>query len=127
MKYRQIRELSMSRDTPPRLPCRPWCDIRDKYLWTRPGEGETPHHQPRVDQRLIETPSNLLDSYMCYTCTDHRKCVGPVCTARVLTCFFCNSEQGPLCVRDNKLAMRVADRPRKFDYYRVYTVEVRSL
>jgi len=115
MKYRRIRELSMSRDQPPRLPVRPWCDNGDEYLWTCPGKGETPYQQPRVDQRRIETPFNVPDTYVCYTCMDHRMCLGPICPPRVLSCYFCNSKEGPLRVRAKKLAKRVADRPKRFD------------
>jgi len=114
IKYRRIRELSMSRDQPPWLPCRPWWDNGDQYLWTCPGSPETLHQQPRVDQHRIES-FDLPDSYVCYTCMDHRMCVGPICPARVISCFYCNSKEGPLRVRAKKLAKRVADRPKRFD------------
>jgi len=108
IKYRRIWELSMGRDEPPCLPCRPWCDNGNEYLWNRPGEGETPYHQPRVDRRLIPT-LDIPYCYVCYTCMDHRKCVGLVCPARVLSCYYCNSEKGPLRVREQRRAKRVAE------------------
>jgi len=36
IKYRLRREISMSRDNPPRLPCRPWFNNGDEDLWLRP-------------------------------------------------------------------------------------------
>jgi len=114
IKYRRIRELSMSRDQPPWLPCRPWCDNGDQYLWTSPGRAETTYQQPRVDQSQTQT-FDLPASFMCYTCMDHWLCLGPICPARVISCYYCESKEGPLRVRAKKLAKRIADRPKRFD------------
>jgi len=114
-KYRRIRQLSqMSRDQPPRLPCRPWCDNGDEYLWTCPGRKKTPYQQPRVDQRRIK-PYSGPECHVCYTCMDHRLCIGPICPASAFTCFFCRSKEGPLRVRAKRLAKRVVERPGRFD------------
>jgi len=59
IKYRRLRELSMSRDQPLRLPCRPWSDNGDEELWVRPGEMETRYHQKRLDQFYIEYPRRI--------------------------------------------------------------------
>jgi len=112
--YRRIREESMSRDQPPRLPCRPYSDNGDEYLWTCPGQPIKEYQQPRVDQRKIRA-TTLPPIDVCYTCMDHRLCLGPVCPARVLTCFYCESKEGPLRVRAKKLAKKIAERPRRFD------------
>jgi len=98
IRYRLRRDLSLSRDQPPRLPCRPWYDNGDEH--TR--EEQRPYHQPRVEQERIRPKNYARNIDVCYTCTNHRYCVGPVCEARVLTCSYCESEEGPLRVRYNK-------------------------
>jgi len=113
-KYRRIREESMSRDQPPRLLCRPYSDKGDGYLWKCPGQPDKQYQQPRVDQSKIQT-KELPAIEVCYTCMNHRLCLGPVCPALVLTCFYCESKEGPLRVRAKKLATRIAERPGRFD------------
>jgi len=101
-RYRRRREISLSRDQPPRLPCRPFFDNGDKYMSVDPEEEPRTYHQPRVEQSLIPPKGGALDIDVCYTCTNHRFCVGPICEARVVSCYYCNSEKGPLRVRENK-------------------------
>jgi len=55
-----------------------------------------------VPQEQIEPNHEAANEGVCYTCTNHRFCTGPVCGARVLTYRHCESEEGPLRVRDNK-------------------------
>jgi len=80
-KCRRIRNESMSRDQPPRLPCRPYSDNGDEYFWTCSGQPEKQYQQPRVDQSKMESPK-LPTIDVCYTCMDHRLCLGPICPAR---------------------------------------------
>jgi len=101
-RYRRRREISLSHDQSPRLPCRPFYDNGDEYMWVEPEEEQRTYHQPRVDQGLIPPKGGALDVDVCYTCTNHRYCVGPICEARVVSCYYCNSEKGPLRVRENK-------------------------
>jgi len=101
-RYRKRREISLSRDNPPRLPCRPYFDNGDEYMSVDPDEEPRTYHQPRVDQSLIPPRGGVLAIDKCYTCTNHRYCVGPVCEARVVSCYYCNSQKGPLRVRWNR-------------------------
>jgi len=94
IKYRLRREISMSRDNPPRLPCRPWFDNGNEDLWLRPGEAMKEYHQERVKYYEIDYPAN--NHQNCYTCVGHRRCDNHLSMARRLTCFFCESEEGPL-------------------------------
>jgi len=55
-----------------------------------------------VPQAEIEPNHEAANEEVCYTCTNHRFCTGPVCGARVLTCRHCESKEGPLRVRENK-------------------------
>jgi len=96
-RYRLKRDASLSRDKPPRLPCRPWYNNGDEHDW----EDERAYHQPRVTQGEVDPKYSEANEEVCYTCTNHRFCRGPVCESRVLTCIYCNSEKGPLRVRHN--------------------------
>jgi len=98
VRYRQRRDASLSRDKPPRLPCRPFYNNGDDYDW----EDQREYHQPRVTQDQIEPKDDKENEEVCYTCTSHRFCQGPVCESRVLTCDNCASEEGPYRVRYNK-------------------------
>jgi len=98
VRYRKRRDESLNRDQPPRLPCRPWYNNGDEYDW----EDTRQYHQPRVYQEEIDPKNHMENEDMCYTCMNHRFCTGPVCEARVLTCRHCESEEGPLRVRENK-------------------------
>jgi len=96
-RYRLKRDASLSRDDPPRLPCRPWCNNGDEYDW----EDTRLYHQPRVYQEEIDPKHHMKIEDICYTCMNHRLCRGPVCEARVIRCTHCDSEKGPLRVRLN--------------------------
>jgi len=98
VRYRLRRDASLSRDEPPRLPCRPWFNNGDEYEW----DDVRMYNQPRVSQAEIDPKHAAANVDVCYTCMDHRFCTGPVCEARVLTCTYCDSEKGPLRVRQNK-------------------------
>jgi len=91
VRYRLRRDLSLSRDQPPHLPCRPWYNNGDEHAW----EETRRYHQPRVTQQEIDPKNDAQNVDVCYTCTNHRYCTGPVCEARVLTCAHCESEKGP--------------------------------
>jgi len=106
IKYRRLRHLSMSKDNPPSLPCRPFCDNGDHKLYTRPGKKETQYHQNRLDNFHIPTLTD--DPNDCYTCLNHRECNGFLWRARRLTCFHCESEEGPLVVSAGRRARREA-------------------
>jgi len=111
-KYRRARELSMSQDQPSRLPCRPWYDNGNTEMWLNTWEAVKEYHQQRVSWYEIDYPIDNLEN--CLTCMDHRKCDDYLCMARRVSCYFCNSEEGPLQVRAKKLVKRVAERPRRF-------------
>jgi len=96
-RYRLKRDASLSRDEPPRLPCRPWFNNGDEYDW----EDTRRYYQPRVYQEEIDPKHDTVNEDTCYTCMNHRLCRGPVCEATVLTCSYCESEKGPLRVRQN--------------------------
>jgi len=113
IKYRRARELSMSRDQPPRLPCRSCYDNSNKEEWLGIGEAVKEYQQKRVDWYELDYPINNLEN--CLTCMDHRKCDDHLCMARRVSCYFCNSEKGPLRVRAKRLARRIAERPKRFD------------
>jgi len=98
VQYRLRRDESLSRDDPPRLPCRPWYNNGDENDW----EDVRRYHQPRVYQEEIDPKHDTANEDTCYTCMDHRLCTGPVCEATVLRCTYCHSEKGPLRVRQNK-------------------------
>jgi len=98
VRYRKRRDDSLSRDELPRLPCRPYYNNGDEYEW----EDQRLYSQPRVFQEEIDPKHEAANTDVCYTCTDHRLCTGPVCEARVLTCGYCESEEGPLRVRQTK-------------------------
>jgi len=66
IRYRRARELSMSRDQPPRLPCRPWYDNEKEFRWLRTGETEKEYHQKRVDD-VYHPPFHGVER--------HRKCI----------------------------------------------------
>jgi len=108
IRCRLRRDLSLSRDQPPRLPCHPWYNNCDEHAW----EETRRYHQPRVTQKEIEPKNDAQNVDVCYTCTNHRYCTGPVCEARVLTCAHCESEEGPLRVQYNK---KMAARTKKLD------------
>jgi len=112
-KYRWIRELSMSRDNPPRLPCRPWYDNGSTEMWLNTGEVVKEYHKKRVEYYEIDFPISYLED--CLTCMDHRKCDDHLCMARRVSCYFYESEEGPPRVRAKKLAKRIAERPNKFN------------
>jgi len=109
--YRRMGDLSLSRDQPLRLPCRLWIDNGDDELWIRPGEKETVYHQKRGEGYLIDYPTTNYNK--CYTCMDHRKCDESLCMACRFTCYYCESEEGPLRVREKRLAKRVTELNRK--------------
>jgi len=84
-------------DVIPRLPGRPCCNNGDEHDW----EDTRRYHQPRVYQEEIDPKNDKANEDMCYTCLNHRLCTGPVCEARVMTCAYCDSDEGPLRVRQN--------------------------
>jgi len=98
VRYRQRRDASLSRDTPLRRPCRPWFNNGNEHEW----EDQREYLQPREPQEEIDPRHDETNETVCYTCTDHRSCTGPVCGARVLTCMHCESEEGPLRVREKR-------------------------
>jgi len=108
IKYRRARELSMSRDQPPRLPCRPWYDNGNERMYLAVGEAERDYHQKRLKYYEIDYPAFHGDD--CLTCMDHRLCNGHLCKARRVSCYYCNTKEGPLQVRSKRLAKRLADR-----------------
>jgi len=77
VRYRLRRDASLSRDQPPRLPCRPWFNNGDEHEW----EDQRKYHQTRVSQEEIEPKHDAQNVDVCYTCTNHRFCTGPVCEA----------------------------------------------
>jgi len=85
IKYRRARELSMSRDQPPRLPCRPWYDNGDEIMWLAVGEVEKEYHRKRLKYYEIDYPAFHGDD--CLTCIDHRKCNDHLCRARQVSCY----------------------------------------
>jgi len=97
--YGRLRDLSMSRDDPPRFLCHPLSSNREDRLYVQRGEEETRYHQERLDHSQIPTPSNTLDD--CYTCVNHKNCGDVLCRARRLTCYYCESKEGPLHVKAN--------------------------
>jgi len=113
IKYRRARELSMSRDQPPRLPCRPWYNNGNERMYIHVGETEREYHQKRLKYYEIDYPAFHGDD--CLTCMDHRKCNDHLCKARRVSCYYCNTKEGPLLVRAKKLAKRIAERPKRFD------------
>jgi len=113
IKYRRIRELSMSRDQAPRLPCRPWYDNGNKEEWLRTGEAVKEYNQKQVGWYEVDYPIKNLED--CLTCMDHRKCDDHLCMACRVSCYYCNSEEIPFRVRAKKLAKRIAERPNKFN------------
>jgi len=108
IRYRLRRDASLSRDQPPRFPCRPWYDNGDEQS----GKETRRYQQPRVTQNEIDPKNDAQNVDVCHTCTNHRYCTGPVCEARVLTCAYCESEEGPLRVRYNK---KMAARAKKLN------------
>jgi len=94
-KYRLKRDSSLSRDNPPRLPCRPWYNNGDEYDY----EDTRQYHQLRVYQEEIDPKHHMDNEDVCYTCINHRLCTGPVCEARVIRCTHCDSEKGPLRIQ----------------------------
>jgi len=113
VRYRLRREASLSWDEPSRLPCRPLYDNGDE----RSEEETRQYQQPRVTQDEIDPKHEAENVDVCYTCTNHRFCTGPVCEARVLTCTYCESVEGPLRVRYNR---KVAARAKKLDLKNIY-------
>jgi len=113
LKYRRARELSMSRDQPPRLPCRPWYDNGDERMYLADGEAEKDYHQKRLKYYEIDYPAFHGDD--CLTCMDHRQCNDHLCRARRASCYYCNTKEGPLRVRAKRLAKRIAERPGRFN------------
>jgi len=113
IKYRRARELSMSRDQPPRLLCRPWYDNGNEIMYLAVGEAEKEYHQKRLKYYEIDYPAFHGDD--CLTCMDHRKCNDHLCRARRVSCYYCNTKEGPLRVRAKQLAKRIAERPRRFN------------
>jgi len=67
VRYRLRREASLSRDEPPRLPCRPWYDNGDE----RSEEETRQYQQPRVTQDEINPKNEAENVDVCYTCTNH--------------------------------------------------------
>jgi len=96
INYRRRREASLARDSPTRLPCRPFYENGPLTDYDeRNYDQTTPYHQKRID----DIPqSNTLDD--CYPCVNHRYCDQQLCQARRLTCLYCEFEQGPLRVRE---------------------------
>jgi len=103
IKYRRLREASLSRETPPSLPCRPFYQNGERSDYEdRNYDASNKYHQERVEE--LPTQSNTLDD--CYTCINHRNCGKTLCRARRLTCHYCRSEEGPLRVRAKSRARR---------------------
>jgi len=98
VRYRKRGDDSLSKDQPPRLPCHTWFNNGDEYEW----EDERKYRQPRVQQNEIDPKHDAANVDVCYTCLNHRSCTGPVCEARILTCCYCESEEGSLGVRQDK-------------------------
>jgi len=97
VRYRLKRDASLSRDNPPRLPCRPYENNGEQYGY----EDTRSYHQPRVCQEEMDPKWDTKNEDTCYTCMNHRLCKGPVCEATVMRCAYCDSEKGPLRVRRN--------------------------
>jgi len=102
IKYRRLREESLARDLPPRLPCRPfYLNGQLTAYEERTYDWSVQYHQGRLEQ--LPTPENNLDN--CHTCTNHRNCNKDLCNARRLTCYYCESDKGPLRVRAKRAAL----------------------
>jgi len=84
IKYRRARELSMSRDQPPGLPCQPWYDIGDEIMYLAVGEAEKDYHQKRLKYYEIDYPAFHDDD--CLTCMNHHQCNDHLCRARRVSC-----------------------------------------
>jgi len=109
INYRRRREASLARDTPPRLPCRPFHEngILTEYD-IRNHDQTIQYHQQRIDDT---TPRRkTMDN--CYTCVNHRLCDKYLCKATRLTCFYCESDQGPLRVREQTRIKREQEKQR---------------
>jgi len=109
INYRRRREASLARDTPPRLPCRPFHEngpLTDYDI--RNFDQTIQYHQQRIDD--ITPRNKTLDN--CYTCVNHRFCDQYLCKATRLTCFYCESEQGPLKVREQTRMKREQEKQR---------------
>jgi len=100
IRYRLRRDASLSRDEPTRLPCRPYYNNGDMHEW----DDTRLYQQPRVYQEEMDPKHHLENRDTCYTCTNHRLCLGPVCEATASQCEFCDSEQGPYRIRNHEKA-----------------------
>jgi len=109
INYRRRREASLARDTPPRLPCRPFQENGPLTAYDIRNLDQTiQYHQKRIDD--ITPRSKTLDN--CYTCVNHRLCDQHLCKATRLTCFYCESEEGPLKIREQTRMKREQDKQR---------------
>jgi len=107
IKYRRLREQSLSRDNPPRLPCRPFYENGEKTEYSgRNYDSTTKYDQERVDE--LPTQTGTLDD--CHTCINYHNCGEDLCRARRLTCYYCRSDEGPLRVRAKRRERRKQDR-----------------
>jgi len=108
INYRRRREASLARDSPPRLPCRPFYENGPLTDYDERNYDQTTlYHQKRIDDL---TQRRTLDD--CYTCVNHRYCDQYLCKATRLTCFYCDSEQGPLRVREQTKMKREQEKQR---------------
>jgi len=115
INYRRRREASLARDTPPRLPCRPFHQngILTDYE-ERNFDQTIQYHQKRLDS--LPSRSKTLDN--CYTCVNHRLCDHYLCKATQLTFFYCDSDQGPIKIREQTRMKQEQEKQRAREHKR---------